>query len=246
MFTMDVKVPGRPYPGAVPTSPDPGGRPYRGQSPEQRRSARRRRFLDAGLELFGTLGYTATAIDMLCGTAKVTARYFYENFESREDLLLALYDEEAAAVIEAVAGAITAADPEDVDARITAGMGAFFHRMLDDPRRARIVCVECIGVSPVMERRRRVVLHEFAAIVVSEIVRIAEDVELPRETLGILALSLVGGVNEHVVEYISGQSRPPIEVLISEVAASFRAAGDAAVRRWLRDGTATEVETAEV
>ncbi len=70
----------------------PGGRTYRGRSPEERRAERRERLLEAGLKLFGGEGYAATSIERLCAHARVTARHFYEEFPTREALLLAVFD----------------------------------------------------------------------------------------------------------------------------------------------------------
>lgn len=74
--------------------PEPAqGRPWRGKSPQERRDARRRRLLDAALELFGTTGYAATSVTTLCARAGVSPRHFYELYAGREQLLADLYDE---------------------------------------------------------------------------------------------------------------------------------------------------------
>ena len=67
------------------------GRPYAGERPGERVLRRRQQFLDAGLELFGSIGYRATTVRILCKQAKLTDRYFYESFTSTEDLLLEVY-----------------------------------------------------------------------------------------------------------------------------------------------------------
>ncbi len=51
------------------TPDSPPARRYGGKSLEQRREERRRRLLDAGLELFGTQGFQHTTIEQLCATA---------------------------------------------------------------------------------------------------------------------------------------------------------------------------------
>ena len=69
------------------------GRTYGGESADDRLTRRRRQLLDAGLELFETAGCRATTVRQLCRAAKVSDRYFYEQFDSTEDLLLVVYDE---------------------------------------------------------------------------------------------------------------------------------------------------------
>ena len=47
--------------------------------------------MEAGLELFGTLGYARTSVRAISAAASLNSRYFYESYRSREDLLYAVY-----------------------------------------------------------------------------------------------------------------------------------------------------------
>ena len=69
-----------------------GERRYAGLLLHERRADRRARLAAAGLELYGTTGYDATTIPMLCSAAGVTSRHFYEEYGSRETLLRQVYD----------------------------------------------------------------------------------------------------------------------------------------------------------
>lgn len=189
-------------------------------SPDEREADRRRRLLDAGLGQFGTSGYARTTIEGLCAGAGVTPRHFYDEFGGREALLVAVFDEIVGWVTEAV-GAALAAAPEDPVARVRAGIGAFLHAMLDDPRRARVACVEIVGVSPEVEAHRRTVLHAFAALITGEAARLAEG----RRDFSPAALALVGGTNELVVEWVVGDRRLPIDELVEEITRLFVAVG---------------------
>lgn len=200
---------------------------YRGLSPDERRAERRRRLLDAGLGQVGASGYARTTIEGLCAGAAVTPRHFYEEFGGREALLVAVFDEIVESTSAAVAAALAAA-PADPIARVRAGVGAFLHALLDDPRRARVACVEIVGVSREVEAHRRAVLHDFARLITDEARRLSEghqDFSLP-------ALALVGGINELVVEWVLGESRPPIDTLADEVTRLFVAIG--VERIWAR------------
>src|ERR687894_2439675 len=99
--------------------PTATGRRYAGQAADERRAERRRRLLDAAVELFGTRGYGATTIEALYTEAKLAPRHFYEQFSGREQLLRAAYDETIAAVVDAVGEARRSA-PTDVEARVRA------------------------------------------------------------------------------------------------------------------------------
>src|SRR5271163_401625 len=68
-------------------------RRYRGVTASERRTQRRERLLDAGLELFGTEGYASTSVRTLSAAASLNSRYFYESFASREELLYEVYTE---------------------------------------------------------------------------------------------------------------------------------------------------------
>src|SRR5262245_52497115 len=91
----------------------PTGR-YGGRSAAERQSERRRRFLDAGLEMFGRTGYRATAVAALCETAGLSTRQFYEEFRTLEDVLAELHlevnDHAERAVMAALPG-LAALDP---------------------------------------------------------------------------------------------------------------------------------------
>ncbi|WP_051830962.1 MULTISPECIES: TetR/AcrR family transcriptional regulator [Streptomyces] len=64
--------------------------------PPRRRVHTRARLLSAASELFLTVGFARTSIEDVCAAAGYTRGAFYSNFASKEDLLLALFDDHAA------------------------------------------------------------------------------------------------------------------------------------------------------
>jgi AcrR family transcriptional regulator len=68
-------------------------RVYGKKNADERVLERRERLLDAALELFSKQGYANTTIEALCAESKVTTRHFYQLFDGREALLLALYNQ---------------------------------------------------------------------------------------------------------------------------------------------------------
>lgn len=193
--------------------PGPVGRRYGGRTAEERREARRNALLDAAFDLYGTLGYQNVSIERTCSHARLTARNFYEEFGGREALLRAVYDRTIAQAFEAVAVALATVG-DSIRERAAAGIGAFVHAMLDDPRAARIICLEVIGVSDDMERHRRSVLRAFGDLVAEEGRRLGAG----RVPLGLdprpFALGVVGGVNELIVDWLGAEDRMPIDDLI--------------------------------
>ncbi len=65
--------------------------------------------LDAGLELFGTIGYAATSLTALCAAGNVSPRHFYDLYPGREQLLADLYDELVGETVRAIGQAQAAA-----------------------------------------------------------------------------------------------------------------------------------------
>ncbi|MGB3698237.1 MAG: TetR/AcrR family transcriptional regulator, partial [Gordonia sp. (in: high G+C Gram-positive bacteria)] len=141
------------------------GRRYAGIAHEERVQLRREALMSSALENFGTAGYAATSVKQICVTAALTERYFYEAFGDRQDCLAALYDELSEQMRELTLDAVMAVTEPGVAAVTSAGLRAFVEYLTADPRRARVVLIEVVGVSPAMEQRRNAVLSEFADVV---------------------------------------------------------------------------------
>jgi AcrR family transcriptional regulator len=202
---------------------------YRGQSGAERRAERRDRLMATAIELFGTAGYAATPIDTICAGAGVTARHFYEHFPSREALLRAVYDAIIADTQRAVMRALTSAP--GAEDRVAAGVRAFVHAYLDDPRRGRIAAVEVIGVSEDMERHRRSVIHAFASLIQAQAEFLASEGKIEREwNYELVGIALAGGVNELIADWIFRRDRPRIPEFAEEIELFFLAVVQAGAR----------------
>lgn len=197
------------------------GRRYQGLTSQERTRQRRAGILAAGLEVFGTRGYAGSSVKQICGIAGLTERYFYESFADRESCLAELYsalvDQMRAATLAAVESAGT-----DVDARARAGLHAFIGYLTQDPRRARVVLTEVVGVSPDMERRRHGVLREFADIVA--VIWAASRTEPLTQKERATAVALVGGVNHLLVDWLMTGSAQRPDDLADVCATLFTAA----------------------
>lgn len=191
-------------------------RGYGGRSAEELRAERRERLLAAAMELFGTQGYLATRIEHLCAEAKVTTRHFYEQFSDREALLTAVFDRVITDAATAVQGALAQDDMTGME-RARAGLRAFVHLQLDDPRRARISCIEVMGVSRALEERRRVVMQQFAGVIEGQIQQLAAQGLVPQRSYRALALAFVGGVHELEIDWLLTQPRPSVDSVVEEL-----------------------------
>ena len=122
---------------------------------EERVAARRARFIEAGIELFGTQGFRGATVRGICAAAGLTDRYFYESFASLDALLADVYrtlkDGFAKRLTEESFGAEGwQGDDAAVERQVTAAYELWFEHVRD-PRFARIVLVEILGVSPGMD-----------------------------------------------------------------------------------------------
>ncbi|GAA5050104.1 TetR/AcrR family transcriptional regulator [Nocardia callitridis] len=208
-------------PGTGTANPKLSGRRYSGVAPEERVRLRRAAILDSALEQFGTSGYATASIKQICRGAGVTERYFYESFPNREVCLAALYDTLSGEMRTATLAALTAAEP-DLDALTSAGLEAFIHYLTDDPRRARVVLVEVVGVSPDMEQRRHRVLRDFVDTVMTTWT--ADGNRPLARGARLAATALVGGVNHLLVDWLMDGRRDDPADLVAVCVDLFAAA----------------------
>jgi AcrR family transcriptional regulator len=193
-------------------------RPSTRRGPRQDRdAARRTRLLDTGLEVFGTVGYARSAIEAICASAGVGTRSFYELFESKEDLLVAVYDRVVsrlgAAMLEELGS-----PPSSVEEHVRTGVQAFVDHVTDDERAARVQLLEVVGVSERLERHRRDVIHAFAGVIRHESRRMHEVGLMTRPLSPMLATALSGATNELLIDWLVAERRPSRRRLVDELA----------------------------
>lgn len=188
------------------------GRRYRGMDAEARAAERRRRLLDAGLELFGTRGYAATPIEAVCAAAGVTSRHLYEAFRSREGLLLAVY-EEVLAQHTAKVGAALAGTPAPLEAHLRAGVECAVAAWLDDERRARVAFIEVVGVSPAVEARRTAAIGDYARLLAADLS--GRDDVVTGADLEVGALAVVGGITTLLTSRLQ-TGAPAVAAIVEE------------------------------
>jgi AcrR family transcriptional regulator len=186
-------------------------RRYRGLLRHERRAGRRARLLATGLELFGTTGFGRTTIPMLCGTAGVAVRHFYDDFDSRESLLKEIYDEIASGALEAVRAVLK--DPQvSGAARIRRSNEAYFTELTGDPRRARIYALEAVGVSAELEQHRRATREAFITLIVPP-----QPHVIPPLDNRLLSVAVAGAAHALLLEWVLAAHGPSVETMIDTV-----------------------------
>lgn len=219
---------------AVSERVEPRRRRVLGLDHEQRRAMRRRLVLDAALELFCDPGYARCTIEALCAQAGVGTNSFYESFSSKEDVLVALYDELTAGMRDAVVAAF-AHDPGSAD-RIRPLVDAFVHAATDDPRIAQLTFVHAAGVSPRVEAHRRATRNAF----VEGLEAIGRDLHTdagaplgapPGPTSRRWAVAVVGAIIEMTVDWLHDPEPDPVDRLVDDIAHVCRVVDAATVTR---------------
>lgn len=201
----------------------PKGRRIRGLEPDERRQHRRRALLDSALELFANQGYANTSIEQICQNAYVGYKGFYDEFETKEQLFVALYDVLIRRVGDAVLEARNARQEEPDLLR--ALLGVFVHEVLRDRRVAQVLFIEAAGLSPTVEANRRRAHGAFAYFISASYAegRLPMAVSLEGESrrfdtrIRRLALGTVGAIAELMVDWLVDPEPDDIEELIDDL-----------------------------
>lgn len=192
---------------------------YGGASADERRADRRRRLMDAALEIMGTDGWSQTSMRGVCERAQVGPRFIYESFANLDALAVAVLDEVVEGALAKVVDALAEAPADDLSAQVHRAVGAFIRDITDDPRRARLLFAEAHG-SPALVHRRHEAIRSIAAALAAQSVRVpglpADDDPFVRAA-GVL---LAGGMAEVILTWMQGDlalTRDQVIDLVAEI-----------------------------
>lgn len=177
----------------------PAARGWAGTSLADRRADRRARLLEVGLDLLGTQGSAAVTVRSVCRLARLTDRYFYENFADRDALLLAVYDRVAEEAGTAIVAAVADTGP-DPERTARAAIEAFLAVLVDDPRKGRVLLLEPL-TDPTLGVRGSVASAMFV-----DLVRAQLDAEAAVSPAGaeLTATALVGALANLFIHWLDG------------------------------------------
>ncbi len=190
------------------------GRVYGGRNLDERRALRRQQFLDAGLAVFGSVGFRAATVRSLCREAKLTDRYFYENFSSLEELLTAVYELHMSRIRNDVANCIVDCCPDATPEQLVRDMLNIFFTALEDPRVARVCMVELEGISPEVEQLYHGYIMSFAELMISLAQQVHPHWRLPEDEAIILGMSVVGAMRQSGTHWLRSGYRIPRETVV--------------------------------
>lgn len=199
-------------------------RSYGGKSAEQRRSERRRRFLDAAVELFGggPGSYRSASVASLCARADLSTRQFYEEFRNLEEVLAVLHRQIQKAAQSAIADALASAgEGIGVRERADVAFRAYARVLTAHPHLVRIAFVEVAGVSPELERQRLEARAGWVDLLVGALDEAAARGEIGARDYRIGALGFVAAVNGLLYDWTAGYVDASLDTIVDELMLMF-------------------------
>ncbi|TDB87891.1 TetR/AcrR family transcriptional regulator [Actinomadura sp. 7K534] len=195
----------------------PTGR-YAGRSAAERRAERRRRFLDAGLELFGRgPGYRGTTVAALSEAAGLSTRQFYEEFAGLEDLLAELHLEVNDIAEQAVATTLREVEGLPLAERTAHLFRAYAASITADRARIRIAFVEVVGAGPRIERQRLARRARWIDFICAEAAAAARRGEIADRDYRIAAAAFTGSITGLLHDWDAGWVDATLDDLIEEL-----------------------------
>jgi AcrR family transcriptional regulator len=181
-------------------------------------SEHRRRLLDAMAEAVAHKGYAETTIADLASLAKVSRRTFYQHFASKEECLIALYEAASRQALSVLREAIAA--DHDPLTQAEQALRAYFSTLASNPLLMKTLFIDILGLGTAgLQARRRANQH--LADFILEVVNRPPLAHAPLP--GPLAVSIVGGINELVLEMIEGDRVADLPELTDTAAQFVRA-----------------------
>lgn len=195
-------------------------RRYRGVSGEERKLERCHRLVEAGLQVFGQVGFHAATVKTICARAGLTERYFYESFANSEELLCAVYEQHMALQQARISQAVmqSAADPA---AMIEAGIRAFFELARENPAGSRVQFVEVLGVSPRVDRLYRQSIENFAQMLRKLNLQLPKENALLARDEENLSIGLVGAAVGIASRWLLSGFVQPLESVVATTVSIF-------------------------
>jgi AcrR family transcriptional regulator len=187
-------------------------RPYRGIEAAERLADRRRRLLDAGLELLGSdSDLSELTVRGICRQAGVALRYFYESFTDKEDFIAQVFDWVIADFAATTQAAVAAAPPKE---QPRAGMANVVKTIADDARIGRLLFSSQLS-NAVIVRKRAESIALFAMLTGQHAEALgAQENDLIRAA----SHFVVGGVSQTIGAWLSGDVALDPDQLVDQLA----------------------------
>lgn len=177
--------------------------------PETVRASQELRILRATAEVVASEGYARTSVAAIVKAAGVSTKTFYALHKDKEEAFLAAY-----AAIDVVIAAMTAAAAEhdDPEERIRAGVAAYLHILAREPAITRTLVIEAVGAGPRVLKRRAKAFEDLV-----EVLRDNLGDDAPPDSI---LLALLGGINELTLQHLlkhGAESLPDLQPTVDDL-----------------------------
>ncbi len=177
----------------------------------------RQRLFDGMARAVAAKGYSAITIADIVREACVSRRTFYEHFDTKADCLIALYESASRFALDALRSSI---DPARTwQAQVDEAMGAYLGCLASNPLLMRTLFIEILGLGTVGLAARRGVNEEVADFML-KIINAEEGAAVLTPDM---AMAVVGGINELVLQLIEQDRVHDMPMIASAAGALLRA-----------------------
>lgn len=195
----------------LPSTPKAARQSYRGVPAEERRAQRRELLIQAAIAVYGRVGFHNASIKAVCDAANLTERYFYESFESSQELLAAAFEAVTGQLRACLLDAAERVNQPGKD-RAAAILTEYFEALQKDSPSARVFLVEANGVSSEVEKALSQALITFA-----DLLEVAWGTP-PTPSGTMLKIGLAGGLVRMATTWVTaGYDRPVAELVDAAV-----------------------------
>lgn len=188
--------------------------------PEFPLSEHRSRLLEGMARAVAAKGYGETTIADIVRAASVSRRTFYEHFDTKADCLIALYQAASYNALKVLRGAFDPA--REWPGQVERALGAYLGSMAQNPILMRTLFVEILGLGPAGLAARRRVNRDIADFMLA-VVAANPAADPGRRLSPQMAMAVVGGINELVLDYIERDQVASLEELVEPASALVHA-----------------------
>lgn len=196
-------------------------RPYRGIGAAERLDQRRRRLVEAGLDLLGADSpETELTVRAVCKRSGLTARYFYESFTDKDEFVAAVFDAAVADIATTTQAAVAASPPAEQG---RAGLANLVRTISADSRIGRVL-FDVHMSNPVILRKRSDLGGIFAFLLSEHLATSLHRDQTGRSRAAVHFV--VGGVGQTISAWLAGEVDLGQEQLIDQLTAILGALDD--------------------
>lgn len=213
------------HPPNTPESTDPvksvAQRRYGGASAQERQRQRRDKLMEAAYDVFGTEGYANSTMRLICAKARLTERYFYENFESLDQIFMAVHRRVSAQCAALVVERRQQAGDEDPLDKTRASIQAFLEFIKEDPRRARILLTDAVTTGLASVSNVNAAVNSYTPYLKDRIAAFFPHLELDLD-LELVASGLIGLIIHVSTAWAQHNFSTPIEKVLDHIVYAWR------------------------